>query len=687
MKDLLLEIGIEEVPAAYMPAAVNNLQKIAKQMLTEANISFTELKVFATARRMTLLAEGMSEVQSDELTEIKGPKKSIAYDGEGNPSKAGQGFARAQGFEFNDLIINTVDGVEYVFAIKKTIGQSTALIMPNLLEKIILGMSFPKSMRWGYNSTRFARPIRWLLAFFGDEFIEFSIENIKSQPYTMGHRFLSTDWIKVESIPQYFALLPEHQVILDQEVRRSMVLNQINDVAAACGGHPMENDDLLEEINYLVEYPTAFVGKFSKEYLSVPPEVLITSMIEHQRYYPMFDGNESLLPNFIGVRNGGQDFLENVIAGNERVLKARLEDALFFWNEDLKKDLASLAQGLANVMHHEQLGSLSDKIKRVEELAVYLGNALTLSDEDIIIRSAKLCKADLLSQMVYEFPELQGIMGRYYAIEQKEKIEVAEAIFEHYLPRFAGDELPCNPTGIVLSLADKIDNITAFFAIGIKPSGSQDPYALRRQALGVINIILENKLEIDLPACIGKSLKTLKATALKQTASDIVDEIMSFFAQRLRGVFSDRGYSYDVIDALLSTQVVSLSDILDRVNALQEFKNSADYQDFIVVFNRANNLAKKETITTWSKEALVEKCDFELYEAMESMKNTFKSLIDAKEYNKALLSLASLRRPLDEFFTQVMVMVDDTNLRSARLGLLFEISQSCLIIADFSKLA
>ncbi len=685
-RDLLLEIGLEEMPSAFMAKALENLKDLAEQKLTDKRINYASVHTLGTPRRLVLHVQGLEENQPDATIENRGPKKASAFDQDGQPTKAALGFARGQGLEVKDLEIREVDGVEYIFAIKKEVGAKTVTILPETLLDIIHSLSFPKSMRWGYYQTRFARPIRWLLALYGDQTIDIQIENVKSNNISYGHRFLAPEAMAVKNIEQYFELLSQQYVIVNQNLRKEIIWQQVQEVARQAGGQAMENEELLEEVSFLVEYPTAFMGSFSPSYLDVPPEVLTTSMIEHQRYFPVFSNDNKLLPCFIGVRNGTDASIDIVRAGNERVLKARLEDALFFWKEDTRKPLADLLPGLKNVMFHEKLGSVMDKVERLKNLAIFIGQENDLSSKENIERAALLCKADLLSNMVYEFPELQGIMGRYYALHSGENEEVAEAILEHYLPRFAGDRLAASPTGIALALAERIDNLVACFAIGIKPTGSQDPYALRRQALGIVNIILDLGLSMDLRRPIAQAYQGLVNVKTDGSQEQISDELMDFILQRLRGVMLDKGFSFDVVDSVLALSLSDLGDIQQRIQVIQSFKTSPQYEDFMVVFNRSHNLSKKWDSTEVKVEVLVDESEKKLYQHYLAAKESIAQNIQQQNYQAVLETLTSLRADIDQFFTAVMVMVEDTNLKAARLGMLKSIAELCNMVAEFAKL-
>lgn len=687
--DLLLEIGVEEIPSRYMNQALTDLRSLALNMLRENRLTHGEINTMGTPRRLVLVIPGLAGRQTDAFTKKRGPRLSAAYDENGQPTKALLGFARGQGLDYSQLDTVEADGVKYVAAVKREEGQATTEILPRLLESIIKAMSFPRSMRWGYYQTRFARPIRWLLCLLGDEVIPVRIENLTSSRYTYGHRFLSRGALEIRNPQDYLGQLRDSFVILDQDERRKMIWQQIVEVAREKGGKPMENEALLDEVNFLVEYPTAFWGTFSSDYLEVPSEVLTTSMIEHQRYFPVFDDKGRLLPGFIGVRNGTDFAIDTVVAGNQRVLKARLEDALFFWREDSKKPLHEYVPGLAQVMFHERLGSLLDKVKRLQTLAVFLGEQANLGSTEKIKQAARLAKADLLSGMVYEFPELQGIMGRYYALLSGEDEEVAQAIFEHYLPRFAGDGLPCSQTGLAISLAEKVDNLVGFFALNIKPTGSQDPYALRRQAIGLINIILDKGLKLDLEGLFKEAYKGFAPFELENEQDKTTAELMDFIRGRMRGVLLEKGYSYDIIDAVLLNPLTTadVHALEDLVRAIQEARGRQLLTDFMVVFTRAHNLSRQvEPGLPVDEKLLLDDSEKALFSQLKLISASFSGAVADQQYHLALSLISSLRPNLDRFFEAVMVMVEDEGLRRARLGLLRSIADMCWQMADFTKI-
>jgi len=687
-QDMLLEIGVEEIPSALMPGALDDLKTIAAAKLQQSRLEFSEIITLGTPRRLVLHVKGLEEKQKDTVIENRGPKKSSAFSQDGAPTKAALGFARSQGLEVSDLEIRDVGGVEYVYAVKQEVGGQTEKLIAGLLTDIISAMNFPRSMRWGYFQTRFARPIRWLLAFFGSQLLSIRIENIESADWTMGHRFLASGPIKVAGIDEYFAALRNNYVIVDQSERKEMIRSQVRETASRAGGTAIESEDLLNEVCFLVEYPTAFYGQFSPSYLDVPAEVLTTSMIAHQRYFPVFSPDQKLMAGFIGVRNGTDYCMDLVRAGNERVLKARLEDALFFWKEDISHPLSDLVPGLKDVLFHEKLGSILDKVECLRSLAVSIGENLGLSNQDDLDRAALLCKADLLSSMVYEFPELQGIMGRYYARQSAENSEVAEAILEHYLPKFAGDRLPVTATGTVLALAEKLFNLTAFFAMGIKPTGSQDPYALRRQALGVVYMIIDLRLETRLRVLITDThaAMTRFGFKLKLNAEETAQDLMDFILQRMRGVMLDRGYPYDLIDAVLYQGLDDLQQIAGRAESIRLFRKSKDWEDFMVVFNRSHNLSKKWDSIEVRQELLVDESEKNLYNLVQLIRPQVEAAFRECRYQEGLEMLAGLRPAIDIFFEAVMVMVEDEDLRGARLGLLKTIADMGNSLADFTKI-
>ncbi|MGE5403910.1 MAG: glycine--tRNA ligase subunit beta [Candidatus Saccharibacteria bacterium] len=685
-KDLLLEIGTEEMPAGFMPEVLAELKKSAETKLNDNRMSYTSVETFGTPRRMALLVEGLAEEQEEATREARGPRLDKAFDEDGKPTKAAEGFARGQGIMVEELVTREVSGVEYVFAYVKEEGRPTADILSGLLMDLILGLGFPKSMRWGYSTVRFARPIRWITALFGSNSIDLQIENVKSSNTTYGHRFLAPGPITLNNPKDYIGSLRDAYVIVDHEVRRLMIWDQVVKAAASVQGKVPGNEELLEEVNFLVEYPTAFLGRFSEDYLEIPPEVLTTSMKEHQRYFPVIAQDGKLMASFIGVRNGTAENIDVVRDGNQRVLKARLEDAYFFYKEDTSEPLASRTELLKNVVYQERLGTVYAKVERLQDLAAFIAGELGYKNIEQVKRAAYLCKADLETGMVYEFPELQGIMGRYYALKDGEDTIVADAVFEHYLPRFAGDDIPKTEPGIALSLAEKLDNLVGSFAIGVKPTGSQDPFALRRQALGIVAIVLGENLDVELVPSIRKSYQEFAAANLDLTEDQVVSELMEFILLRFRGVMQEEGISYDVLDAVLDEPGSSLVLLRDKARALMTFKSQPNVENIMIAFNRPYNLAKKAEHDRIDPDAFVDPAETALYQELQSRGQKAGVLLEAGEYDTYFEVLAGFRPVLDDFFEKIMVMVDDNRVRENRLALLKQAAQVFLNFANFSKL-
>lgn len=683
---LLLEIGVEEIPAAYMPDILEELRTRAAARLAEARLAYERLEVLGTPRRIALTVEAMIMNQPEGSLESRGPKKSAAFDGEGKPTRAASGFARSQGLEVEQLEIRSSDGVEYLYAVKKLPGQPAQEVLKDLLPELILSLPFPKSMRWGYHQVRFARPIRWLVALLDDQVIDFGIAGVRSGQISESHRFLGSGAVKIREPQVYRDLLRENFVIVDPDERRKMIWSQVQEQAAKLGGRVAENPELLEEVNYLLEYPTAFTGSFSPSYLDVPVEVLTTSMIANQRYFPVFGDDGQLLPNFISVRNGLADYMENVIAGNEKVLRARLEDALFFWKEDTRNPLEAMNDGLEKVMFHARLGSLLDKVQRMRSLALQLGEMTGLGQPELLERAALLCKADLRSSMVYEFPELQGIMGRYYALKSGEHPEVAEAVMEHYLPRSTGAGIPATTTGQLLALAEKFDNMVGFFAVGMRPSGAQDPYALRRNAFGIIAIARELAAPLNLGRVIEAAYEQFGSNPHLAPLEETREAIIDFVMQRLRGQIIEQGYDYDAVDSVLSVARMDIKDIMARVAAVQEFKGTVLMEDLLVAYSRANNLSKKWDKTDIDPGLFSDESEGALYERLKLIEQQCAVFLEDRDYAAALRSLASLRPEADRFFEGVMVMVEDERVRANRLGILKQMALLFRKVAEFGQL-
>ncbi|MCR4399615.1 MAG: glycine--tRNA ligase subunit beta [Syntrophomonadaceae bacterium] len=685
-RDLLFEIGTEELPAAYMPDAIRDMEALARQRLEEAGLTFASLRAMGTPRRLALLVGGLEERQPDALRETRGPRREQAFDAAGTPTRAAIGFARAQGVAVDSLQVREVGGVEYVFAVREEKGRPTAELLPGLLQEVLTGLGFPRSMRWGYGELRFARPIRWMVALYGEEVVPVRVEGLVADRVTWGHRFLAEQPLRLAQAADYARCLEEAYVIVDHDRRRDLIARQVREVAAAQGGVPMENPELLEEVNFLVEYPTAFFGSFSADYLAVPPEVLTTTMVEHQRYFPVFSPGGALMAGFVGVRNGTDYNLAEVREGNERVLRARLEDALFFYREDTREHLETRVPLLKQVGYQARLGTVWAMVERLQDTAEFIARQLGFEDLDTVRRAAFLCKADLETSMVYEFPELQGVMGRYYARVSGEPEEVAQAIFEHYLPRFAGDQLPATRAGIAVSLAEKCDNLVGCFCIGLRPSGSADPYALRRQALGIVHTVLARDLRLDLTQVLARVYQGFSHVPPDHGCEETCREVLDFILQRLRGVLLERGVPYDVLDAVLESPEGDLVRLVQRAQALAAFKSRPEHEDLMVVFNRCFNLSRKWERTAVDPACFEHDAERTLFEALEANTGEWNRRLQAGEYEAYLQELAGLRPMVDALFDAVMVMVEDERVRANRLGLLRRVSNLCLQMGDFSRL-
>jgi glycyl-tRNA synthetase beta chain len=692
MENVILEIGTEEIPAQYMENALKDLNQLAKKYLEEARINYKEIKVYGTPRRLILFIFHIKEKQEDIFQKVKGPAYSIAYNKDSQPQKPALKFAQGQGINVEYLIVENTEKGEYIFATKSIIGQPTIEILSQIFPKIIKGMQFPKSMRWGEKPLRFIRPIRWILALYGKEIIKFNLNGLDSDNITYGNRLLAPQKIKISSTQEYFKKLEKSYVIVDPKIRENIVKTDIKQIIKETGGEKIINEKQLKEIIYLVEYPNAILGKYDKKYLELPKDVLITVMEKHQKYFPVFKNKNELLPLFIVIINNSKKHASKIREGNENVLRARLEDANFFYQEDQKISLEKKADKLKNVIFQENLGSLFDKTERLELLCDYISDSIQVEQKvkKDLLRSAYLCKADLVTEMVKEFPELQGIMGKEYAVLSGERKEVAEAIFEHYLPRFSGDRLPLTKSGIILGIADKVDIITGCFLTGLIPTGSQDPYGLRRQSRGLIAIILKNNLQISLKDMIWKSLFLYKENVslkLNIDENEIVSQILNFYIQRVKNIFLEEGIRYDVIDAVLAVDSdYDVVDIKHRIKTIEELYDQPFFRKILNSSSRVLNLSKNNEETDIDRSLLREKAELSLYQDYESIYLRTRESICIKEYKKIFKLLEDLCEPVDVFFDQVLVMDKDKDIRKNRIALIRKIGILFNQVADLSKI-
>ncbi len=686
MRDLLLEIGLEEVPAKFMPPALAELKQLAETALAEQRISYDEVVIYGTPRRIALVVKNIADRQADLEEEAKGPAVKAAYDADGNPTKAAIGFARGQGVDVADLYQKELNGGMYVFATKKAVGVDTAEVLPALLPQLVTGIHFPKPMRWGFTELRYARPIRWIVALHGDTVVPFTIEDIQSGNMSRGHRYLGTDKLVIPAAEDYISTMEQDYVIVDQTSREAMIVEQMNALAASVEGTVDIDADLLEEVLYLVEYPTALMGEFNPAYMLMPEELIITPMKEHQRYFPVKKGHH-IMAKFITVRNGNAEHLDMVQAGNEKVLEARLADAKFFYDEDLQIRLEDNVEKLKTIVFQEKLGTIYEKTQRVQQGVNIIADWLNLGDgvQERAVRAAYLAKADLVSNVVYEFPELQGLMGEKYAFAQGEHPLTAKAISEHYLPKNAEGELPLTFEGVACSLADKLDTIVGCFAAGIEPTGSQDPYALRRQAAGICSIITGRSILVSLTALIEQAADHYPAEIIGDKAA-LVQRVYEFFEQRIRNILNDKGYRYDVIEAVVASSYDNLTETLLRAEAVNKMKDTEAFGKVLTAFTRANNLAKKATTLEVSEDYLVVEAEQQLWSDVQYVEKTTALFMAQHQYGEALNIISMMEENITAFFDSVMVMDEDENIKTNRLALLGRISQLSGRIADLSKI-
>ena len=680
-KDLLFEIGAEEIPAGFMPNILGQLKQLAETKLNDAHLPFESIATYGTPRRLALIVKGLADTSAEISERHKGPSASIAYDADGNATKAAIGFARGKGLDVADLVVE--DG--YIYAETKTAGVPAKDIVTEMLPQLITGLNFPKSMHWGNLDAKFVRPVRWLVALLDEEVIPVEFATVKSGNVTRGHRFLGADEITIKNAASYVETLKENFVMVDQDARRELISKQLHDMAASKNASIVWDDDLLEEINYLVEWPTALCGGFEESYLALPDAAIITPMKDHQRYFPLVDQEGKLLPMFLTVRNGSDHSIEVVQAGNERVLRARLDDAKFFFNEDRKKPLIDRQDGLTKIVFQEGLGNLADKTERLLKLGRVFGEECGLHEDAAVVleRATELAKTDLTTGMVTEFTELQGVMGKEYALLDGESEEVAEAIFEQYLPRFAGDVLPQTEAGKVLSIIDKVDNIVATFSRGLIPTGSQDPYALRRQTIGILNILLGSEWNISLRPIFKASMELLNVPAEKQ--DELLGQVEEFFTLRLKNIFLDREVPHHVIDLLLSNNELSVADAEGLVNALLENRIDENVE-LVQAYTRMYNLVKDVEYTGVNSDLLKEDAEKALFEAASKASEASLAAWEANDYTAVVAVPATLVPAINKFFEDVMVMDKDEAIKANRLQLVRLAYSVMAIIGDISAL-
>ncbi|UFJ43143.1 glycine--tRNA ligase subunit beta [Brevibacillus humidisoli] len=685
--DLLLEIGLEEIPARFIATAVQQLAEKVEKWFGSERIAFERIETYESPRRLALLVTGVAERQADVNAEARGPALKIARDEAGNWTKAALGFARSNGVDPEQLEIKEHNGVEYIYARKSETGQQTSSRLP-LLADVILSLHFPKNMRWGASDIKFVRPIRWLVALFGDQVVEMEIAGVKTGRTSHGHRSLGSD-VEIGNPAEYVSKLKEQYVLVDPVERRERIVRQLQQLEKEQGWRIPIDKGLLDEVVHLVEYPTALYGTFDSDFLAIPRDVLVTSMREHQRYFPVENETGELLPHFVTVRNGDARSLENVARGNEKVLRARLSDARFFYEEDQKRPIADCLKRLESIVFHEELGTIGDKVRRIGKLTEQMASRLTLdtAEAKTATRVAEIAKFDLVTQMVYEFPELQGIMGEDYARKAGEPEAVARGVFEHYLPRFSGDELPSSQAAAVVSVADKLDTIVGCFLIGIIPTGSQDPYALRRQAAGIVQILLDRGWTLPLDELFEMALAIYHEQGVdKRPGAEVKRDLFDFFALRLKNVLQEAEIRYDVIDAVLAADVSLVGQTVAKAKALMAAVQTDAFKLAVEQFNRVFNLAQKAESQAIDAELFQETAERQLAEAHQAVSAEVESLYQHGDMERVLETLTSLSEPIQQFFEQVMVMADDPQIRSNRLALLQQLSSQIQRYADFTKL-
>jgi glycyl-tRNA synthetase beta chain len=691
MNTLLLEIGSEEIPAGYIQPALDALASNLLQKLTDARLSHGQAKVYATPRRLSILVEGVADKQTSITEDLVGPPKSVGFDADGIPTVAAEKFAEKAGVPIKSLKIKKTDKGLYLYVRKTQKGIAAKSVLSKVLPDVIKAIPFPKTMRWADLSLVYTRPIHWLVALLGEKIISFTMENIKSDRYTFGHRFLSPGKISIRHPEEYLEKLRDAYTWADIKERKQGVENQITQQAESCQGKVLFDPELVDTVVNLIEYPAPVTGTFENKYLKLPPQILITAMREHQKYFAITDKNEKLMPFFIAVNNTRTKDMNLVAKGHERVLRARLADAEFFYESDLKVSAESRVNKLKGVLFQARLGSMYEKMERITELAGYLAES-TQNSPDLknwAHKAARLCKSDLVSQVVGEFPKLQGIMGKVYATVDKEPEEVATAIEEHYRPTFSGGVLPETSTGAIIAIADKIDSICGCFSVGLLPTGGADPYALRRQGIGIVNIMIDKGFSFSLRQLIDKATGLFEHKA-KKNIVETSEEVYIFIKNRISRMLEEEGISKDVVGAIVDISIDHVPNTWKRAKALDDLRTQPDFEPLAVAFKRVVNIIKKAPALNDSA------IDESLFEHP-SETTLFKELIKAEKmvetelqdgaFDRALHHMADLRNPVDIFFDDVLVMAEDSKVRNNRLSLLKRIADLFEKIADFSKIS
>ena len=669
-RTLAFEIGTEEIPAFDLAGAVKQLTTMVPSLLDDAAIPHGAVKIFSSPRRLIVIAEEIPEATEEKNEVFKGPSAKIAFDTEGNPTKAAQGFARGKGVDPSSLVVE--DG--YVYARTHTPSVNVASLLSSVLNKIIHGLSWPRSQRWGVQSEYFTRPVRWIVALFGNEVIDFTFAGLVAGRTTYGHRFLAPGPFEVADADSLVDVVRSASVIPSEAEREQVIREGVAKAEAETGFTAVLHPKTLVEVINLAEYPTVLVGTFDEEFLKVPEEIIVDAMLVHQRYFPLYDKDGKLTNRFIVVSNGDPACAETIVDGNERVVRARLYDAKFFYDEDLKQPLESYVDHLGEVVFQEKLGTMLDKTNRIQRLADHLAEDAGLAGQDLsdVERAARLCKADLVTSAVVEFTSVQGVMGSYYAAASGETAQVAQAIEQHYRPRFAGDEAPDTVVGKIVAIADKLDTVCGLFAVGQGPTGSSDPFALRRSAIGIVAMLSgKDAVEVSLVAAIDAALASYAQQGIEFDTDAVRRDVIEFFITRTKVMMRDAGNSIDAIDAVLSAGIQEPVELINRVSALEAARSEQPevFEDLATAYARANNLCDSK-LGTEVNEGLLSEVEQALVRAVCQAESNVASALENNNYAAALSELAALRKPIDLFFESTMVMDEDQALRQNRLRLL-----------------
>ena len=686
-RTLAFEIGTEEIPAFDLAGAVKQLSTMVPSLLDDAAIPHGAVKIFSSPRRLIVIAEEIPEATEEKNEVFKGPSAKIAFDAEGNPTKAAQGFARGKGVDPSSLVVE--DG--YVYARTHTPSVNVASLLSSVLNKIIHGLSWPRSQRWGVQSEYFTRPVRWIVALFGNEVIDFTFAGLVAGRTTYGHRFLAPGPFEVADADSLVGVVRSASVIPSEAEREQVIREGVAKAEAETGFTAVLHPKTLVEVINLAEYPTVLVGTFDEEFLKVPEEIIVDAMLVHQRYFPLYDKDGKLTNRFIVVSNGDPACAETIVDGNERVVRARLYDAKFFYDEDLKQPLESYVDHLGEVVFQEKLGTMLDKTNRIQRLADHLAEDAGLAGQDLsdVERAARLCKADLVTSAVVEFTSVQGVMGSYYAAASGETAQVAQAIEQHYRPRFAGDEAPDTVVGKIVAIADKLDTVCGLFAVGQGPTGSSDPFALRRSAIGIVAMLSgKDAVEVSIVAAIDAALASYAQQGIEFDTDAVRRDVIEFFITRTKVMMRDAGNSIDAIDAVLSAGIQEPVELINRVSALEAARSEQPevFEDLATAYARANNLCDSK-LGTEVNEGLLSEVEQALVRAVCQAESNVASALENNNYAAALSELAALRKPIDLFFENTMVMDEDQALRENRLRLLNSFVAVFANVADFALLS